>query len=115
MFLVAVFAPASQAFATTYVEDIEAPFPAWESGWLGTNTNLQNYYVAEEGSPHSYRGNNPDGLWIDDGDGVYGGDTVEIKFNNAFGSSLTSLALDIAGYVPTHLKIYDMSNNLILF
>ena len=114
IFLIGIFFVTSPAFAITYVEDFEAPFPAWESAWLGANTNLQNYYVVAGNPDHSYRGNNPDGLWIDDGDGVYGGDTVEIIFNNAFGSSLTSLALDIAGYQPAHLRIYDMSINLLL-
>jgi hypothetical protein len=114
IFLIGIFFVTSPAFAITYVEDFEAPFPAWESAWLGANTNLQNYYVVAGNPDHSYRGNNPDGLWIDDGDGVYGGDTVEIIFNNAFGSSLTSLALDIAGYTPAHLRIYDMSINLLL-
>jgi hypothetical protein len=97
-------------YATTYTEDFEAAFPAWESGWLGTNSNLTNYYVAENyENAHSFRGNNPDGLWIDDGNGSHSGN-VEIRFNNIFGVNLTSFSLDIAGYVPTHLQIYDMSN-----
>jgi len=109
IFLIGIFFVTSPAFAITYVEDFEAPFPAWESAWLGANSNLQNFYGIGQG-----RGNNPDGLWIDDGDGSEIGDTVEILFNSSFGASLTSLALDIAGYTPAHLKIYDMSNALIL-
>lgn len=74
----------SQALASLIlVEDFEDEFPAWESRWLGTNSNIQNYYGLGEG-----RGNNPDGLWIDDGDGVYGADTVEIVFGSAFASSI---------------------------
>jgi hypothetical protein len=108
LFLAGTFAFTPMASAITYIEDFEATFPAWESGWLGTNSNLQNYY-----GKGADRGNNPDGLWIDDGNGVHGGDTV-IIFNSLFGASLTNLALDIAGWEPTHLKIYDMSNTLIL-
>jgi hypothetical protein len=108
--VVATLLIAPLTYANTYTEDFEAAFPAWESGWLGTNSNLMNYYVAE-GYPdaHSFRGNNPDGLWIDDGNGVNYGN-VEIQFNNTFGASLTSFSLDIAGFSPTHLQVYDMSN-----
>ena len=93
------------AMATVLTEDFNAPFPAWESGWLGTNSNLQNYYVVWGSGDHSDRGNNPDGLWI-----AYS----NIAFNSSFGSSLTSLAIDVAGYVPTHLQVFDMGNNMIL-
>lgn len=95
--------------AVTYVEDFEAEFPAWESGWLGVNSNLQNYYGVGAG-----RGNNPDGLWVDDGDGIYGTDTVDIIFNPVFGATLTSFDIDVAGYAPTTLRVYDMSGNTLL-
>lgn len=95
--------------AVTYVEDFEAPFPAWESGWLGVNSNCQNYYGVGEG-----RGNNPDGLWLDDGDGMYGSDVAEIVFSPAFGATLTSFDIDVAGYVPATLTVYDMSANALL-
>ena len=96
--------------AVTYVEDFEAAFPAWESGWLGVNSNLQNYYGVGQG-----RGNNPDGLWIDDGNGIKVGDTlVEIVFDPAFGATLTSFDIDVAGYAPTTHRVYDMSGNTLL-
>lgn len=100
---------ATQAPAAVLTEDFEAPFPAWESGWLGTNSNLQNFYGIGGG-----RGNNPDGLWLDDGDGVFGSDTSEIVFNPVFGATLTGLALDVAGYVGIRLQIFDMSNSILL-
>jgi hypothetical protein len=103
-----VFGIVGSASALTLVEDFEAQFPSWESGWLGSNTNLQNYYGVGQG-----RGNNPDGLWLDDGDGIRGMDTVEILFNPGFGSTLTTFAIDIAGYVPIDFQVYDM-NNIIL-
>lgn len=95
--------------AVTYVEDFEAAFPAWESGWLGVNSNLQNYYGVGAG-----RGNNPDGLWVDDGDGIYGTDVVDIIFNPVFGATLTSFDIDVAGHDPLTLRVYDMSGNTLL-
>jgi hypothetical protein len=96
--------------AITYIEDFEAAFPAWESGWLGVNSNLQNYYGVGQG-----RGNNPDGLWISDGDAATSGDTlVEIVFDPTFGATLTSFDVDVAGYAPVNLTIYDMSGNTLL-
>lgn len=111
LLMVAVVIQAMPAMAAvTYVEDFEAAFPAWESGWLGVNTNLQNYYGVGAG-----RGNNPDGLWLDDGDGLKSGDSlVEIAFDPTFGATLTSFDIDVAGYAPTTLRVYDMSGNTLL-
>lgn len=100
--------------AQTFIEDFEAPFESWESDWLGTYTNLENYYVATNSGGTSYRGNNPDGLWLDDGDGLYGLDIATIIFDTAFGSNLTALEIDIAGHVSIRLQVFDMSNNSIL-
>ncbi len=90
-------APASAVILT---EDFEADFPAWESGWLATNSNLQNYYGVGQG-----RGNNPDGLWI--------GNTP-IIFDSTFGSSITSLDVDVANWTNFSFQAYDMSDNLLL-
>lgn len=99
--LVAVIAAvaASGVRAATLVEDFESNFPAWESGWLGTNSNLQNYYGVGGG-----RGNNPDGLWV-------GSNTI--TFDNAFGTSITSLSLDIASYVNTNFLVWDSFGSVI--
>lgn len=106
LFLVFALALAPNAQATTYLEDFEAAFPAWESGWLGTNSNLQNYYGVGAG-----RGNNPDGLWLSDG---ISASLVKINFLPAFGATLTSFAIDIAGVVPCTLFVYDKQDNIIL-
>lgn len=90
---------AHAAQAATYVEDFEASFPTWESGWLGANSNLTNYYGVGQG-----RGNNPDGLWI----GVQ-----SIQFNAGFGASISSLSFDLASYVNGTINVYDMANTLI--
>lgn len=98
--------------AATYTEDFEADFPAWESGWLGTNSNLKNYY-AYSGYSSAYRGNNPDGLWIHDGN--TSDQNAVIQFNPAFGSTLTSFAIDIASYWSNnYLVVYDMTSSIIL-
>lgn len=96
------------AAAGTLTEDFNAPFPAWESAWLGANSNLQNYYGVGAG-----RGNNPDGLWLDDGNGNYSS-PVTIAFIPAFGATLTSFALDIAGFTPITLEIFDVSSGILL-
>jgi hypothetical protein len=106
-----VFGSVEQARgAIPLTEDFEAPFPAWESAWLGVNSNLENYY-----GQGADRGNNPDGLWISDGDGVFEGDpSVDIVFDPLFGATLMSFAIDVAGYVPTTLRVFDMSSNVLL-
>lgn len=97
--------------AAILTEDFEAAFPAWESGWLGVNSNLTNYYCAR---PCAQRGNNPDGLWVDDGDGARGLDLSTIAFNPAFGATLTGFSIDIAGYVPIRLRVFDISGTTLL-
>lgn len=91
----------SSSYAATYTEAFEASFPTWESGWLGANSNLQNYYGVG-----GDRGNNPDGLWIQDGLSL--DNETRITFAAAFGQTLTSLSLDIATYRDDlHLEIFD--------
>lgn len=104
---------AGTANAATYIEDFEEPFASWETDWLGVNSDLQNLYFVN-GTPITYRGNNPDGLWIADGDGFTSGDKYSvINFNSSFGATITSLSLDVAGWAPMLLQVYDMSNTLI--
>lgn len=104
-FLVALFTLALglSAPAAVLVEDFEADFPAWETGWFGLNSNARNYYGIGAG-----RGNNPDGLWIQDDSP--GDQNIRIVFGNAFALSLTSLSLDVAGYsTGTRLEFFDAS------
>lgn len=110
LLLSAISAFASQASAVTYVEDFDDQFPAWETGWLGTNSNLTNFYGAGQG-----RGNNAYGLWIDDGDGFRGSDTVEIFFDALFGATILDISIDLANHVNgTTLQIFDMSGAILL-
>lgn len=93
------------AYSAVLTEDFSGAFPEWESNWLGTNSNLENYYGVGQD-----RGNNPDGLWLDDGDGIRGTDTVEILFDTTFGASLTSLSLDLGAHVGgLSISIFDMA------
>jgi len=78
----------------TYTEYFEDPFVSWESDWLGIYSNLQNYYVTE-GGPITDRGNNPDGLWVSDGDHSNIRESI-ITFDAIFGAQLTSFQIDIA-------------------
>ncbi len=95
---------AGKVSAAVLTEDFETPFPEWENGWLGTNSNLQNFYGIGQG-----RGNNPDGLWIDDGDGQFVNDTVEIVFDQLFGSSLLAFEIDVATYIDgLSLQVFDI-------
>lgn len=111
--IVVLVAAALPAFAgTTLIEDFNAPFPAWQSGWLGVNSNLVNYYVAT-GGPDTDRGNNPDGLWLTDSLTYHSGDVI-ISFLPLFGSTLTSLSIDIAGFVPLQVEIFDSADNVLL-
>ena len=94
---------------TTLVEDFEKAFPAWEKDWLGVNSNLQNYYGVGAG-----RGNNPDGLWISDGDSEQYDQDVTILFDKAFGASLYAFSIDIAGWMPGTFSVFDSFGQTLL-
>lgn len=111
-FIVALLAVALPAAAGILTEDFNAPFPAWQSGWLGVNSNLVNYYVAD-GYPDTDRGNNPDGLWIADSTTTHGGNVI-ISFLPSFAATLTSLSIDIAGWVPLQFEIFDATGQALL-
>lgn len=103
------FSSAPVLAATTYTENFNQPFPTWESGWFGQQTNAQNCYGVG-----ADRGNNPDGLWIASATSTGCGTApVTVKFNAPFASSLTSFSLDVASYVSSTLAFYDASGNLI--
>ena len=111
-FIVALLAAALPAAAGTLTEDFNAPFPAWQSGWLGVNSNLVNYYVAV-GFANTDRGNNLDGLWVADRTTYHGGNVI-ISFLPSFAATLTSLSIDIAGYVPLQFEIFDATGQALL-
>lgn len=98
---------ANGAQAAVLTEDFEAPFPAWESGWFGGNSNAQNVFGVGAG-----RGNNPDGLWINDG--FLDGGAVVISFKAPFAASLTFIAFDVAAYSTLDLRIWDKDGVVLL-
>ncbi len=105
---VAAMSLGQAAQAASYVEDFEAAFPAWEAGWLGQHSNIQNYYGVGAG-----RGNNPDGLWLSDGS-ANGSDTV-ITFDSAFAATISSLDFDFTTFVGgVTLTIWDKDGTTLL-
>ncbi len=109
--VLAVGAAVNPVHAATYLEDFEARFPVWETDWLGVNSDLGNY-LCSGAALCTNRGNNPDGLWAYGGPGG-GNGQINVNFSASFASTLTSLALDVAGYSVTNLRVYDAANVLI--
>ena len=108
IFLVLSLLCSSNAMAIVLTEDFEDAFPAWESSWLGANSNLQNVYGVGQG-----RGNNPDGLWI--ADGLGNGSIAEITFDATFGSSITDFSIDTTTWVSGALfEAFDMLGNTLV-
>ena len=93
---------AGSAHAEVLSENFEGVFPAWESSWFGTHSDELNIYCPARNCNN--RGNNPDGLWVRNAD---------ISFDAAFGASLSSFTIGIAGYVPMTLQAFDSANHLI--
>jgi len=113
------------ASAATFTEAFDPVSPEdffkWKTeGWLGTNSNLRNYLASISEAGENARDNNPDGLWIDDGDGLFSNDPlsslfenrVQIDFKPSFAASLRFLALDIVTYVNgVTFEIFDLTGN----
>ena len=103
-----LLAGTAQALPVNLVEDFEGTFPAWESAWLGSNSNLRNYYGFGQG-----RGNNPDGLWIHDNN-LDASTNSLIQFNNAFGAQITNFSIDVTAFVQsTVFEAFDMNGQLL--
>ena len=104
-----IFSVSGLANAGLLTENFDGAFPEWESNWLGANSNLQNFYGVGQG-----RGNNPDGLWIEDGlsNGV---NIAEITFNSVFGITITDFSIDTKAYGSgTLFEAFDMLGNSII-
>lgn len=100
---------AGSAPAATFVEAFEAPFPAWESAWFGTQSDALNYYCPDRGCTD--RGNNPDGLWLRGVNGSNG--EIVVTFAAGFAQGIESLSIDVAGFATTTLRAYDVDGALI--
>ena len=95
--------------AAVFAEDFELPFPAWETGAFGSNSNARNYYCDfPEGC--ASRGNNPDGLYVSDSSDSL---NIDIRFNPLFGNSLTVFSLGVAAFSQTTLSAFDSNGTQI--
>ena len=91
------------AQAEIYEEKFDDPFVQWRSNWLKEVSNIENYYGANGG-----RGNNPTGLWIQDGTGNQA--LVSITFKGNFGDSINSLDIDAACWSSSRFFVNDKNN-----
>jgi len=104
------------SMAQLYTEDFPDPLGGYWSRWLYLNSNINSYYHATGNPDPNFRGNNPDGLWIADTQGLgsgVGGPSSVINFNPAFGASLASLTFGLECFVSSRVEIFDMSNNVL--
>jgi len=101
--------------AALLTEDFESePFSAWESDWLGLNSNILNFY----GLGDNRSGTTPSGsafLFFTDGDTDDNIKTIDINFTSIFGSSIKSFSMDLdMASAPTLLEVFDGSGTKIL-
>jgi hypothetical protein len=108
MLAIGCMAVTGLAQAFTLTEDFEGAFPAWESGWFGAHTDALNVYCPARGCTE--RGNNPDGLWLA---GTGSSSQILVSFTGGFGDGVTSLSMDVAGFSPTTLSVWDKDGALI--
>jgi hypothetical protein len=109
----ALLAAAAPSQAAMFTESFDSPnFSAWKTRWFGENSNATvRDYGGSEG-----RGNNLTGLTVYDGDQWDGGQ-INIRFDAAFGASITSFSFDLLNYasgIEQHLFVYDMNGVALL-
>lgn len=97
---------APAASSAQLVEDFNAPGAAWESGWLGQNSDLMNHYC-DGARGCDLRGNAPTALW------AWGNPQIVVNFNPTFGATISYFSVDVGNFTTTNLLVYDMSNNVI--
>ena len=110
VFLAVLALLAGNAFADQFCEGFPDPLEGWKTRDLGVNTDLCNYYVCYGGSPESYRGNNPCGLWISDHDGNQNNAVINVLVPS-WGATVTNLTMDIVPFVPEIFNIIDASGH----
>lgn len=102
----------ASGLASAYTETFPDPLGGWKTRWLGVNSDLNNYYVVGgNGGNEDDRGNNPEGLWLSDGNGNNGGPIATININPAFGATLKSFGFGTECFVQQKITIYDMGGN----
>jgi hypothetical protein len=96
--------------AAVFTEDFSDPLGDWTTDWLYLNSNMENYYVAAGTCDPNTRGNNPSGLWVSDDRGcgtLVSASPVQINILNGFGDAATLFSIDVCGFVPSTLNVYD--------
>jgi hypothetical protein len=102
---------ASSAGAEVLCEGFPDPLGGWRDRWFAQNSDARNYYVCSGGSDEDFRGNNPCGLWICDGDSNVL--QADVEFNPVFGTNVTHFAIGIMPFVPADLIVRDTGGNII--
>jgi hypothetical protein len=94
---------AGHAFADVLCEDFPDPLGGWKTRWLGTNSDMCNYYVCWGGSGEDERGNNPCGIWVSDYDGD--AQTCHIHFNAGFGATVSHIDFPVMAFAGGNITI----------
>lgn len=108
-----LWSTAASASTMTLTEDFNSPGAQWRSNFMGTNSDLENYYVTL-GQPSGTRGIAPTALFISDGDPVT--PRVDINFDTDFGKSIKEISFkmnDFSSFTPQSLEFYDSAGNTI--
>lgn len=115
LFSILILLSISSANAATLTENFDDPFTLWRTGFMGVNTNLESYYI-EDGNPNQfYRGTNPNGIWLANGNGITSDAIVSIDFNLSFGSTITDINFAVGSYLDIlDLEIFDISDTTLL-
>jgi PEP-CTERM motif len=112
--IIAAVAFSSQATASVLTEDF-SDLPGWESNWFGTQSNAKNYYQVKNAGTASSRGNNPDGLWLDDNDGVDADRELSVVFDTSLAASMSIFSIDVASYLEDLTLVFFDGQGQTLF
>lgn len=101
-------------------ENFNAAFPAWESGWFAANSNAINVCAVwyclvgdtlADPDP-AVRGNAGSGIWLGSEDRI-SSFPLTITFEPAFAAQLVAFKMDVAIYVRSTLRAWDVNGRLI--
>ncbi len=106
-----LFALIGTLLADDLIETFDDPLEGWRSRWLAENTNMQNWYVVEFGHGEDFRGTNPCGIFISDGD--HGNWNCTIDFDPIFGTNVSYFEIGIECFFDQTLRIYDVAGLLV--
>jgi hypothetical protein len=109
----AVCALGVAGFAQAHLtETFPDPLGSWTTNWLYLNSDMENYYVAAGDPNIDNRGNNPEGLWIAEPQGVGSGNfgpVLQIDFDPSFGAQITDISFGLEAFIQIDVTAYDMA------